>query len=137
MVSSSSNVVQAAAQRKEWINPDNTAKSLTQQFVYDDNNNLIRKKYVRPAGSGAEYSVFVWDDNRIIEQIMYYNNVKSGYLHFYYDYKGNLIKETKTLVTATGTENAGTITEYEYDNMNNPYYAFSNLLTPGYQYKPE
>jgi len=62
---------------------------------------------------------------------MYYNARISGYINYYYDDKGNVIKTDKYLVPADGSAELTTTTEYEFDDMKNPFQAFSKLLTPG------
>jgi len=131
MFSSSSSVIEEAMKRKEWVNPDNTAKSLTQTFEYNENGQLARKIYTRPSVSNSEYSEFTIDNDRISRQSMYWQNASSGYIDFIYDEMGNLEKETKYLILSNGVAEIMTTTEYEYDNMRNPYIAFKRLMTPG------
>lgn len=131
MFSSSSSVIEAAMKRKEWVNPGNTAKSLTQSFEYKENGQVARKIYIRPSVSNSEYSDFTIDNDRISRQSMYWQNASSGYIDFIYDEKGNLEKETKYLILSDGVSELMTTTEYEYDNMRNPYIAFKRLMTPG------
>jgi len=48
-----------------------------------------------------------------------------------YDEKGNLIKQSKYHVPSTGIADLRTTTDFEYDNMRNPYQSFKQLMTPG------
>ncbi|HUX55787.1 MAG TPA: hypothetical protein VMV77_02360 [Bacteroidales bacterium] len=75
MFSSDSRVVEASMNRKEWVNPDNTAKSLTKTFDYNDKEQLIRVTYIRPSVSNSEYSEFTYENDRISRQTMYWQNI--------------------------------------------------------------
>lgn len=131
MFSSLGSVVEAAMNRKEWINPDNSEKSLTQTFDYNDNGQLARKTYTRPSVNNSEYSEFTFENDRISRQTLYWQNEMSFYIDYIYDEKGNLIKESKYRVPPTGITELWTTKEYEYDNMHNPYLAFKCLMSPG------
>ena len=130
MYSSLWSEVEASMNRKEWVNPDNTAKSLTKTYEYNDKEQLIRVAYIRPSVSNSEYSEFTYENDRIIRQTMYWQNVISHYIDYFYDGKGNLIKQTRYRVPAPGTAELLTTTEYEFDNMQNPYQSFKRLITP-------
>ena len=131
MYSSNSSVVEAAMNRKEWVNPDNTAKSLTQKFEYDGTGQLAKKILTRPSVTSSEYSEFTFDDDRISTQTMYREDEMTFYIDYSYDRRGNLIKESKYYVPSTGLSELWTTTEYEFDNMHNPFQAFKSLMSPG------
>jgi hypothetical protein len=135
--SSDLHVIEASMNRKEWVNPDNTAKSLTQTFDYCRDGKSARITYIRPSVSDSEYSEFTFENERISRQTMYWQNVISFYIDYIYDGKGNLIKESKYHVSSTGITELWTTTEYEYDNMHNPFLAFKRLLTPGKYTNPD
>jgi len=61
---------------------------------------------------------------------MYWENELSHYIDYIYDESGNLINETKYRVLSTGITELLTTTEYEYDNMHNPFLAFKRLMSP-------
>jgi hypothetical protein len=42
----------------------------------------------------------------------------------------------KYIVSSSGIEELSTTTEYEYDNMHNPYQSFKRLVTPGIYTNP-
>ena len=130
MFSSDSRVVEASMNRKEWVNPDNTAKSLSKSFEYNDKDQTIKVTYNRPAVSDSEYSLFTFENDRISRQTMYWQNAMSFYIDYIYDEKGNLTKESKYYVPSTGIGELWTTTEYEYDNMHNPFQAFKRLMSP-------
>ena len=116
--------------RTIWVNPDNTEKSLTQTFEYNGNEQLARKTYTRPSVTNSEYSEFSFENDRICKQTMYWQNVMSFYIDYVYDEKENLIKESKYHVSSNGIAELWTTTEYEYDNMHNPFLAFKRLMSP-------
>jgi hypothetical protein len=62
---------------------------------------------------------------------MYWQNELSHYIDYFYDEKGNLIKETQYRALSAGAAELLTTTEYEFDNMQNPFLSFKRLLTPG------
>lgn len=131
MFSSDWSIVEASMNRKEWVNPDNTARSLTKGFEYDSNEQLTRITYSRPSVNNSEYSQYTLENDRINRQTMYWQNAISFYIDYLYDEKGNLIKESKYYMPSTGIAELWTTTEYEYDNMNNPFHAFNRLMDPG------
>jgi hypothetical protein len=131
MFSSSSAVLETAMNRKEWVNPVNTAKSLTKTFQYNDKEQLIRVTFSRPSVSNSEYSEYTYENDRISRQTMYWQNELSHYIDYLYDEKGNLIKETKYRALSTAAAELLTTTEYEFDNMQNPFLSFKRLMTPG------
>lgn len=131
MASSSLSVVEAAMNRKEWVSPENTEKSLTQKFEYDNNGHLERIIYIRQKDDGPEYLLYSWKNDKIIRRTGYWHNEISGYIDFFYDDRGNLAKENKYIVHSGGATELATTTEYEYDNMKNPYQVFRRLMTPG------
>lgn len=131
LYSSDSRVVEESMNRTEWVNPHNTPKSLTQKYDYNSGGQLTRKIYVRPSSASAEYMEFILENDRIIRQIMYWEDELAFYIDYEYDETGNLLKESKYHVASTGIEELWTTTEYEFDNMHNPYLAFKRLLSPG------
>ena len=131
MASSDSRVIEAAMNRKEWVNPENTPKSVTHEFEYSGNGQLIRKTYIRTSDNYPDIVEFQYKDDKIIRSTGFYKNAKSGYTDYYYDEKGNLIKQVKYTALQSGITEMTTTTEYEFDNMSNPFQAFKRLTTPG------
>jgi len=123
--------IMPAMNREEWVNPGNTEKSLTTTFDYDRNGHLVRKTYERPSVNDSEFSEFTWDNNRISSKKMYWKNELSGSVDYEYDEKGNLVKEEKYMFGQDGSQALWASTEYEFDNMNNPYQVFKQLMSPG------
>jgi len=131
MASSDSRVIEAAMNRKEWVNPDNTPKSISHALEYNSKSQLIRKSYIRPSVHITDSEEFLYENDRIVRATGYYNNSISGYTDDLYDDNGNIIKQTKYFVSSAAIAELSTTTEYEYDNMHNPYQSFKRLITPG------
>ena len=136
MASSDSRVIEAAMNRKEWVSPKNTPKSISHKFEYNSKQQLIRISYIRPSVNISDFMEFQYDNDRIIRVTGYYNNSISGYTDYLYDDYGNIIKQTKYFVSSAGIAELSTTTEYEYDNMHNPYQSFKRLITPGIYTNP-
>jgi len=136
IASSSSSVLEAAMNRKEWVNPDNTPKSISHLLEYDGINHIIRKSFIRPSGDNSDIVEFRYENDRIVRSTGYYNNSISGYTDYQYDEYGNVIRQTKYTVLSTGITELTTTTEYEYDSMHNPYQSFKRLVTPGIYTNP-
>jgi YD repeat-containing protein len=126
MYSSSSVIVEAAWNRKEWVNPTNTQKNSTKTYSYDHDGKIIKSEN----NSGiCEYS---YDNkNRISRQTFLRDNERTGYIDFLYDDNDNLIKRLHYWILTTGVSELQTTTEYEFDNKHNPYKAFYSLMLPG------
>jgi hypothetical protein len=131
IASSNSSVLEAAMNRKEWVSPDNTPKSISHSLEYNNESQLIRKSYIRPSSITPDYQEFLYENDRIVRITGYYNNSISGYTDYIYDGNGNITRQTKYIVTPAGVPELTTTTEYEYDNMHNPYQSFKRLTTPG------
>ncbi len=134
IASSSSSVLEEAMNRKEWVNPDNTPKSISHVLEYNSMN-IIRKSFIRPEGS-SDIMEFLYEGDRIVRATGYYNGSISGYTDYLYDKKGNLIRATRYNMSPAGIAELTTTTEYEYDNFHNPYQSFRCLITPGIYTNP-
>jgi hypothetical protein len=131
IASSNSSVLEAALNREDWVNPDNTPKSISHLLEYNSESQLIRKSYIRPSSNTPDYQNFLYENDRIVRITGYYNNSLSNYTNYIYDDNGNITEQTKYIVSPTGIAELTTTTEYEYDNMHNPYQSFKRLTTPG------
>lgn len=136
IASSDSRVIEAAMNRKEWVSPENTPKSISHTFEYNSKQQLIRKSYIRPSANITDFMEFQYENDRIVRATGYYNNSISGYTDYLYDNNGNIIKQTKYFISSAGIAELSTTTEYEYDNMHNPYLSFKRLITPGIYTNP-
>ncbi len=136
IASSNSRVLEEAMNREEWVNPDNTPKSITHVLEYDPEKHIIRKSFIRPSGDNNSIVEFQYENNRVVRSTGYYNNSISGYTDYKYDEYGNVIRQTKYTVLSTGVTELTTTTEYEYDSMHNPYQSFKRLVTPGIYTNP-
>ncbi|HEX2919672.1 MAG TPA: hypothetical protein VHO50_00765 [Bacteroidales bacterium] len=130
LASSNYSVLQDAMNRTEWVNPENTARMILHLLKYNTLKNTVSVSLIRPDGS-KDSTEYLYEDGRIVKRTGYYNGSVSNYIDYYYDDKGNVLKETRYNVSLSGDAELSTTTEYEYDNMNNPYRSFKRLLTPG------
>lgn len=131
IASSDSRIVEAAMNRQEWVNPENTPKSISHTLEYNSQGQLVKKSYIRPPGNYSDFIEFLYKDDRIIRTTGYYKDAISGYSDYSYDDKGNIIKQQIYNVSPAGITALTTTTEYEYDDMKNPYQSFKRLMTPG------
>jgi hypothetical protein len=131
MASSNSSVIEAAMSRTEWVNPKNTPKSISHEYIYNTDGQLIQKAYIRTADNTPEYNSFTYENGRISRETMFWKDGNTGFINYFYDERGNVIKELRYAGPSGGIVSLSTTTEYEYDNMPNPYLAFKRLLTPG------
>ncbi|HKJ82315.1 MAG TPA: hypothetical protein VJ954_09845 [Ignavibacteriaceae bacterium] len=136
IASSNSHILEALLNREEWVNPENTAKSISHELEYIINEHKIRKSYIRTENTNSDVVEYLYEGDRIIRATGYYNGSLSGYTVYLYDVNGNIIKETRYNITSEGIAELSTTTEYEYDNMHNPYQSFKRLLTPGIYTNP-
>jgi len=136
IASSNSRVLEEAMTREEWVNPDNTPKSISHVLEYDSEKHIIRKSFIRPSGNNNDIVEFKYENDRIVRSTGYYNNSISGYTDYQYDEYGNVIRQTKYTVLSTGITELTTTTEYEYDSMHNPFQSFKRLVTPGIYTNP-
>ena len=135
IASSNSTTLEAAMNRKEWVSPENTPKSISHVLEYNNQKHIIRKSFIRSEGS-SDIVEFLYEDDRIVRATGYYNGSISGYTDYLYDNKGNITKATRYNMSSSGTVELSTTTEYEYDNMHNPYQSFKRLITPGLYTNP-
>jgi hypothetical protein len=131
LVSSNSTVLEAAMNRKEWVTPDNTPKSISHSLEYNSENHLIQKSFIRTSSNVPDYQKFLYENDRIVRITGYYNNSIAVFTNFEYDDNGNITRQTKFIMSPAGIPELTTTTEYEYDNMQNPYQSFKRLTTPG------
>lgn len=136
MVSSNSAVDDAVMNRKEWVSPENTPKSISHLLEYNSKGQLIRKKYILPSGENRDIVEFLYENGRIVRATGNNNDPLSVYTEYEYDNNGNLIKQSKYIRSSAGIAELRTTTEYEYDNMHNPYQSFKRLMTPGVYTNP-
>jgi hypothetical protein len=115
----SSNYVtaQEAMNRSEWVNPQNTALTGTLDFEFDGENRLVKSTEL------TGYSEYDYDNNnRIKTRRMYHDGILSGTREYEYDIAGNVLVDNHYFVLEDGSKQLTSITEYEYDNMRNPFF---------------
>ncbi len=130
VASSNSRVLEDAMNREEWVNPENTPKSISHSYEYNTEEHLIRKAYIRPEPGTSSIREFILEGDRVIRSRGYKDAEITGYTDYTYNSNGNLTMEEQYHSSHEGME-LSTTTEYEYDNMHNPFRAFQRLITPG------
>lgn len=130
VASSNSNVLEEAMNREEWVNPDNTPKSVSHSYKYNLKEQLVSKTYIRHQQGTSSIVEFLYEGDRVIRSSGYSEGEISGYTDYTYDSNGNLTMKEQYHSSPEGME-LSTTTEYEYDNMQNPYQSFKRLITPG------
>jgi len=124
-------MVETTLSQGEFITSANGTKGRTVRYEYNSTDLLTKATYTGPNG-GSEYSAFSYDSNsRIDRQTIYWNDTETGYIDYSYDEKGNLIKEILYNLSATGLAEPSTTIRYAFDNKQNPYKLFRNLMIPG------
>ena len=136
IASSNSSVLEAAMSRIEWVNPDNTPKSISHMLEYNSLEHIIRKSIIYASRDNFDIYELLYENDRIVRLTGYYKNSISNYKDYLYDNNGNIIKQTSYHMSSAGIAELMTTTEYEYDNMHNPYQSFKRLLTPGIYTNP-
>lgn len=132
IASSSSNVIQQAIERTDWVTPENTEKDSYNNFQYNSDGKLIKRITHRENTGDESVDQFSYNSqNQIAKRIWYRGNKESGYDLYFYDKKGNLNKQQRYYILENGEQQLQTTTEYEFDNKNNPYFSFRSLLIPG------
>lgn len=137
IASSSYYVLDEALKRTEWVSPDNTEKDVSSIFKYHKSGRLEKITTYRLNNNTESYSTYTYNkDDRIERRTSYDENKASMYEQFFYDELGNLIRKERFNFLDNGSEELSTTTEYEFDNMYNPYISFRGLMTPGKNTNP-
>lgn len=137
IASSSSNILEEAMKRTDWVNPENTQKDSYFQFEYTKSGKLVKRMINRLNSDIQSYDILTWgEQDRIKRRTWYYENKESGFDNYFYDYNGNLIKQERYFVLESGEHKLQTTTEFEFDHFHNPYYTFRGLMIPGQNTNP-
>ena len=136
MASSSSSVLENAMHRTEWVSPKNTAKTVSHQLMYNAAGELFSKSYIRTNDPNIDYCEFTWKNGKIVIETWYDMGNPSGHTEYIYDEKGNVTKKFVYYLNNEGVSELTTTTEYEYDDMHNPFQAFKRLMDPGVHTNP-
>jgi hypothetical protein len=117
---------EAAINRTEWVNPENTEISGKASYSYK-NKILESITVLRIPGGVQNKSVFQYDDKgRIFNQVFYNEGKTAGNVAYTYDVDGNVTKEEHySLGVLFATK------LFEYDDKHNPFNVFKSLGTPG------
>lgn len=131
LYSSSVQVIAEAQKRKEWANPKNVPKSVTNTYSYSKTGQFI-ERYIDRANGTQDYGKYELNTKGLVSKnIFYYEDKIAGYVDYLYDEQGNLILEKHYFISADGKTKLSNETEYEFDNQKNPYFPFSQLIWPG------
>lgn len=130
--SSSRYVLEELRKRTNWVNSENTERSSYKTFKYGSNGELKMIKTIRESNDYTLYSAYSYNEKGRIEKRTSYHDGKAALFDkYYYDAVGNLIREERYNLLKNGNEELSTSTDYEFDNMKNPYYSFRKLMSPG------
>jgi hypothetical protein len=124
--SSNWETAEAAMNRTEWVNAENTEISGKASYSY---KNQIPESItiLRIPGGAQNKSAFLYDDKgRIGQQVLYYEGEASGKIVYAYDARGNVIKEE-----LFANDEVFVTRLFEYDDRHNPFKVFRHLLIPG------
>lgn len=131
IVSSSSQVIAEAQKRKEWANPNNVPKSVTNTYSYPKTGQYI-ERYVDRANGTQSFAKYELNEKGLVSKDIFYDDDKpTGYIDYLYDGQGNLTRKMHYFISADGKSNLSNETEYEYDNKRNPFFPFNKLIFPG------
>jgi hypothetical protein len=129
--SSSMQVILEAQKRKEWANPNNVPKSVTNTYSYPKAEQFI-ERYVDRANGTHDYGKYELNEKGLVSKHTFYDEDKpSGYVDYFYDEVGNLIREKHYFISADGKTKLSNETVYDFDNKKNPYFPFNKLIIPG------
>ena len=131
LFSSSTQVIAEAQKRKEWANPKNVPKSVTNTYSYPKTGQFIERLVDRVNGT-QDYVKYELDEKGLVSKDIFYNEGKTTrYVDYLYDELGNLIREKHYYISSDGKTKLSNETEYEFDNKKNPYFPFNKLIFPG------
>lgn len=129
--SSSTYVIEEAQKRKEWANPKNVPRSVTNTYSYPKTGQFI-ERYVDRANGTQDYGKYELNEEGLVSKNIFYNEGRlAGYVDYLYDEQGNLIREKHYFISSDGSTKLSNETEYEFDNKKNPYFPFNKLIFPG------
>ncbi|TVP52769.1 MAG: hypothetical protein EA341_02585 [Mongoliibacter sp.] len=129
--SSNSNVLQESIDRTEWVNPQNTALTGTLVYEFDSKKRLIKSIELKG------YSEYEYNNNgRISARKMFHDGRLSGIREYEYDQNGNVIKDSHFLISENASKTLSNTTQFEYDDMKNPYQFLRPEPIPGENTNP-
>lgn len=131
LLSSNEKILDSALNRQGLMNFTNNDLGGTIRYEYNASGQVIKSTLSRPVESTMENTEYIYADDRIGREILYWDNKILGYIDFVYDERGNLNKETLYSISSSGLAELNTTTLYEYDNKQNPFRSFQILLSPG------
>ena len=131
LYSSSTQVIAEAQKRKEWANPKNVPKSVTNTYSYSKTGQFIERYVDRANGTKDNVKYELNEKGQVSKNIFYNEGKPAGYVDYLYDELGNLIREKHYFISTDGKTKLSNETEYEFDDKKNPYFPFNKLVWPG------
>jgi hypothetical protein len=130
LYSSSMQVIAEAQKRKEWANPKNVPKSVTNTYSYSKTGQFIERYIDRPNGT-QDYGKYELNAKGLVSKNIFYNEGRiAGYVDYLYDEQSNLVREKHYFISADGSTILSNETIYEFDDKKNPYFPFNKLIFP-------
>ena len=124
-------MIAEAQKRKEWANPENVPKSVTNTYSYPKTGQFI-ERYVDRVNGTRSYAKYELNEKGLVSKDIFYDEDKpSGYIDYLYDEQGNLTRRMHYYIFADGKTKLSNETKYEFDNKKNPYFPFNKLNWPG------
>lgn len=131
LYSSSILVIAEAQKRKEWANPNNVPKSVTNTYSYPKTGHFI-ERYVDRANGTQDYAKYELNEKGLVSKDIFYNEGKpAGYIDYLYNEQGNLTRKLHYFISDDGKFKLSNETIYEFDDKKNPYFPFNKLIFPG------
>lgn len=117
--------------KTEWTDPKDMRLSRTELFKYHANRQL--ESYIFKSASDTITFKFNYNDNGFISKLTYYSedSKPENYTDCFYDESGNLIKESQYLFLPDGATYLRLTSEYEFDQMHNPFLVLRKMILPG------
>lgn len=131
LYSSSTQVIAEAEKRKEWANPNNVPKSVTNTYSYPKTGQFI-ERYVERTNGTRDYGKYELNEKGLVSKHIFYNEGKpAGFVDYLYDELGNLTRKMHYFISDDGKSKLSNETAYEFDDKKNPYFPFNKLIFPG------
>ena len=123
--------------RTEWVDSLNTKLTCEREFEYDDLGRICKSFNHYNHIDTSNYMIYEYSDSGLVKCISFYmKNKLSKQMIYEYDDMGNLTKEKTFFSSPQKKMILSIITDYEFDNKENPYYYFGNFAVPGFYTNP-
>lgn len=117
--------------KTEWTDPKEMKLSVTELFKYHANNQL--ESYIFKSASDTITIKFNYNGNGFISKQTYYSedSKPENYTNYTYDESGNMIEKSRYIFLLDGTTYLRLTSEYEFDQMHNPFLVLRKVILPG------